>query len=62
MAAELHGLGTTTPGPDGMFASETVHAFQTEDKAAAKAIIFLMSGVFSLGLVGSMIISWACWK
>lgn len=62
MAAEHHGLGTTMPGPDGEFSDNQIHAFQSEDKAAAKSIILLMSCVFTLGLVGSMLVCRACWN
>jgi hypothetical protein len=62
MAAEHHGLGTTMPeDSDGSFSDNQVHAFQKEDIAAAKSIIFLMSGVFTLGLVGSILVCRACW-
>lgn len=61
MAAEHHGLGTTMPGPDGQFTERQVHSFQLEDIAAAKSIILLMSCVFTLGLVGSILVCRACW-
>lgn len=58
-----HGIGTTIPeGPDGEFSERQIDVFQTEDRAGAKSIIFLMSGVFSLGLVGSMLVCRACWN
>lgn len=63
MAAEHHGIGTTIPeGPNDSFSDQQVHVFQTEDRAAAKSIIFLMSGVFTLGLIGSICVCTACWN
>lgn len=62
MAAEHHGLGTTMPGPDGEFSADQIHAFQAEDTSAAKSIILLMSSVFTLGLVGSILVCRACWN
>ncbi len=62
MAAEHHGLGTTMPDRDGNFSPEQIHAFQKEDIAGAKSIILLMSCVFTLGLVGSILVCQACWN
>jgi hypothetical protein len=38
------------------FSEQELAFFQAEDKAAGKAIISLMLGVFSLGLLGSITI------
>jgi hypothetical protein len=38
------------------FSEQDLAYFQTEDKAAGRAIISLMLGVFSLGLLGSIAI------
>lgn len=56
-----HGLGTTMPGPDGKYSSEQIHAFQSEDRAAGRSVILLMSAVFTIGLTGSILVCKACW-
>jgi len=61
MKDDMHGLGTTMPGPDGRYTEQQVHVFQSEDRSAARMIILLMSGVFSLGLVGATVVCLACW-
>lgn len=38
------------------FRPEEVEAFQTDDKGAATAIVCLMAGIFTLGLVGYLIV------
>jgi len=62
MKDDMHGLGTTVPGPDGQYTNDQVHVFQHEDQSAARMIILEMSGVFSLGLVGALITCWNCWQ
>jgi hypothetical protein len=52
------GIGTTVPRTDGSFSRAQVEVFQAEDRTAAKSVILLMLGVFSLGLTGASIISW----
>lgn len=60
--AQVFGLGTTMPGPNGQFSSQQIGSFQADDRAAGRAVILLMTFVFSLGLVGSSIIAFVCWQ
>lgn len=61
MAAEHHGIGTTHPGSDGKYSHHQIEAFQKEDIAAGRAVIYLMTGVFSIGLIMASTVCWACW-
>jgi hypothetical protein len=56
-----HGIGTTMPGPDGTYTPDQIHAFQAEDRAAGRAVILLMTAVFTIGLTGSIIVTKAVW-
>ncbi len=60
MAAQHHGIGTTIPGPDGKYSTDQIHAFQSEDRSAAKAVIWLMTAVFMYGLCYMMVVCWFC--
>lgn len=53
------GLGTTMPGQDGKYSQHQVDAFQSEDRAAGRAVILLMSGVFSIGLIMASTVCYA---
>ena len=59
--AHTHGIGTTVPTSEGKYAPEYIQAFQREDRHAARAVILLMSCVFSIGLAGSIAVCSACW-
>ena len=59
--AELHGIGTTIPSGDGAFLPKHVELFQEEDRSAARAVIMLMFGVFSLGLMIFAIVCYSVW-
>lgn len=61
MAHHEAGIGTTMPGQDGKYSQHQIDAFQSEDRAAGRAVILLMSGVFSLGLIMASTVCWACW-
>jgi hypothetical protein len=60
--AATHGIGTTLPTDEGKFTPQQIETFQAEDRAGAKSVILLMLSVFSLGLVGSIIVCWQIWK
>ncbi|MBX7105046.1 MAG: hypothetical protein K1X57_13250 [Gemmataceae bacterium] len=59
--ADHHGMGTTMPGPDGKYSAAQIASFQSEDRAAGRAVILLMSAVFTIGLTGSILVCKACW-
>ena len=44
--------------PAGPFTPEEVLAFQASDRGAAKVIVLLMTGIFSIGLVLYSAIAW----
>lgn len=58
MAHHAVGIGTTMPGNDGLYSHQQIDAFQSEDRAAGRAVILLMSGVFSLGLIMASAVCW----
>lgn len=43
------------------FSAEELAHFQVEDRHGAKAIVGLMTAVFSLGLFGALTIAIICW-
>lgn len=47
------------PPPGKLFSDEEWQRLQTEDVQAGKAIIYLMSGIFAIGLVLYMIVAWS---
>ncbi len=61
MAHHETGLGTTMPSHDGKYTQHQIDAFQSEDRAAGRAVILLMSGVFTIGLIMASTVCWACW-
>ncbi|HTK75046.1 MAG TPA: hypothetical protein VL371_07275 [Gemmataceae bacterium] len=59
----MHGQHAHAPHDDSTrhghgepFSPQEIDFFQAEDRSAAKAIVSLMLGVFSLGLMGSIAI------
>ena len=59
----MHGQDAPAPHDDSAkhghgepFSPQEIVFFQAEDRSAAKAIVSLMLGVFSLGLLGSIAI------
>jgi hypothetical protein len=60
MKDDMHGLGTTMPGPDGKYPRNVIDVFQREDRSAARMIILLMSGVFTIGLIGATVTVLSC--
>jgi hypothetical protein len=60
MAATHAGIGTTHPDEDGKYHEHHLDAFQKEDIAAGRAVIYLMTGVFTIGLIMATTVCWAC--
>lgn len=44
------------------FTADDLQHFQSEDRHAAKAIVSLMTAVFTLGFLGSLTIAIICWS
>ena len=62
MAHHQLGIGTTMPDPEGKYSEHQIDAFQSEDRAAGRAVILLMSGVFTIGLIMASCVCYACWN
>lgn len=62
MAAGHHEFGTTYPDSHGKFSDQQIQAFQNEDVAAGRAVIYLMTAVFTIGLIMASTVCWACWS
>jgi len=57
--AHAHGSSTTSTGP--VFSPEEVASLRASDVGAARSVVLLMCGVFTIGLCLYLVVAWSCW-